>query len=423
MPTVAAETEISAGDTAWVLLSAALVMMMTPALGFFYGGMVRKKNVLAILTQSFIIIALVSIIWVLIGYTLAFGPDNGSGFLGNLAHVGLRGVGMEADPNYSSTIPALAFMIFQAMFAIITPALIIGAFADRMKFAAFILFIIAWSIFVYAPVAHWVWGVGGWIRSLGMLDFAGGTVVHITAGVSALAVALLIGKRVELNAGSEIRPHDITMTIFGAAFLWFGWFGFNAGSALGANGLAAQAFVVTNTAAAAAALSWMAVSWIHNKKPSSMGIVTGAVCGLVAITPASGYVSVASSIIIGVIAGIACYTAVVFIKTRTKLDDALDVFACHGIGGITGAILTGVFAEIAINAAGGNGLIAGNPMLVIIQLIAVIATAAYAFLATIIIFKAIDFVIKLRVTKKEEVLGLDLTQHGEEAYPDIDIPS
>jgi Amt family ammonium transporter len=422
--TVKAETAVDSGDTAWVLASAALVLIMTPALGFFYGGMVRRKNVLAILTQCFIVIALVSIQWVLLGYSLSFAPDAGGiGVIGSLKWLGLRGVGMEPNADYSSTIPALAFMIFQAMFAIITPALIVGSFADRMKFPSFILFILMWVTFVYDPVAHWVWGTGGWLRSLGALDFAGGTVVHITAGISALAAALVIGKRTELNSGSDMRPHDITMIILGASFLWFGWFGFNAGSALGANGIAAQAFVVTNTAAAAAALSWMTVSWLHNKKPGSMGIVTGAVCGLVAITPASGFVSPLASIAIGGAAGVICYLAVVAVKTLTPLDDALDVLACHGIGGITGALLTGIFAQKAINPAGADGLLAGGPSLVATQLIAVLATAVYAFVGTVVILKAIDIAMGLRVKKEEEIIGLDLTQHGEEAYPDMEIPS
>jgi Amt family ammonium transporter len=421
--TAAAESAVDTGDTSWVLISAALVLLMTPALGFFYGGMVRRKNVLAIITQCFVIIALVSVQWVLIGYTLSFGPDLGKlGVIGGLDWIGLRNVGVMPNPDYAATIPALAFMIFQAMFAVITPALIVGSFADRMKFSSFIAFVLLWATLVYDPVAHWVWGVGGWIRGLGALDFAGGTVVHITAGISALAAALVIGRRVELNSGSEIRPHDITMVVLGAALLWFGWFGFNAGSALGAGGLAVQAFVVTNTAAASAALSWMFVSWIHNKKPGSMGIVTGAVCGLVAITPASGYVSVMASIFIGAIAGVVCYAAVVIVKTKTSLDDALDVLACHGVGGMTGALLTGVFAQKIVNPAGADGLLAGNPSLLASQAIAVAATVIYAFVMTVLILKVIDFIMGLRVKREEEVIGLDLTQHGEEAYPDMEIP-
>ncbi|MCX6695774.1 MAG: ammonium transporter [Candidatus Altiarchaeota archaeon] len=362
-----------------------------------------------------------SIQWVLIGYSLSFGPDI-KGFVGSLEYAGLKGVGMTPDANYSSTIPALAFMIFQAMFAVITPALIVGSFADRMKFSSFIVFILLWATIVYDPIAHWVWGVGGWIRTLGALDFAGGTVVHISAGISALVAAVIIGRRIELN-GSGIRPQDITMTILGASFLWFGWFGFNAGSALGANGLAVQAFVVTNTAAAAAAISWMMVSWMHTKKPSSLGIATGAVCGLVVITPASGFVGVPASIAIGILAGAVCYIAVFLLKAYTKIDDALDVLGCHGIGGMLGAVLTGVFAEKAINSAGADGLLAGNTQLVVNQVIAVVAVVAYAAVGTALILKAIDLTLGLRVKKEEEIIGLDLTQHGEEAYPDMEIPS
>jgi Amt family ammonium transporter len=412
---------ISAGDTAWVLISAALVMLMTPALGFFYGGMVRKKNALAILTQCMVILAIVSVQWVLIGYSLSFGPDHG-GIIGGWEYIGLKAVGQEPDPAYAPTIPALVFMAFQMMFAVITPGLIIGSFADRMKFSSFLIFVLLWATLIYDPIAHWVWGVGGWIRNLGALDFAGGTVVHISAGVSAIVAAMVIGRRVELTNGSLLKPHDITMTILGASLLWFGWFGFNAGSALGANGLASQAFVVTNTAAAAAALSWMAVSWLHTKKPSSLGIATGGVCGLVAITPASGYVSVSASIWIGLLAGIVCYLAVVVMKGYTKIDDALDVLACHGVGGILGALLTGVFAQKAINPAGADGLLAGNPGLLVTQAIAVVAVLAYAGIGTYILMKLIDVTIGLRVRKEEEIIGLDLTQHGEEAYPDMEIP-
>jgi Amt family ammonium transporter len=416
--------KIDTGDTSWVITAAALVMLMTPALGLFYGGMVRRKNVLAIITQSFIILSLISLQWVIIGYTLSFGPDFGlHGLIGSLKWFGLNGVGMQPNPDYSATIPAIVFVVFQMMFAVITPALITGAFADRMKLPAFIIFALLWATFVYDPIAHWVWGVGGWIRNLGALDFAGGTVVHISAGVSALAAALVIGRRAELNSGSDMRPHDITMVILGAGLLWFGWFGFNAGSALGANGLAAQAFLVTNTAGAAAALSWMLVSWLHNKKPSSMGIVTGAVCGLATVTPASGYVSVMASIVIGAAAGVVCYLAVNIMKTKTNVDDSLDVLACHGVGGTIGVILTGVFAQKLINPAGADGLLAGNASLVVSQLIAVAATVVYAFVMTIVLLKAIDFAIGLRVRKEEEVIGLDLALHGEEAYPDMEIPS
>ncbi|VVB51158.1 Putative ammonium transporter [uncultured archaeon] len=411
---------INTGDTAWVLISAALVMLMTPALGFFYGGMVRRKNALSIITQCLIILALISVQWVLFGYSLSFGQDIG-GIIGGLNFIGLKGVGAQPDANYSATIPALAFMIFQAMFAVITPGLIVGAFADRMKFSSFLVFVLLWATLIYDPIAHWVWGTGGWIRNMGALDFAGGTVVHISAGISAVVAAIIIGRRLELTNGSDLRPHDITMTILGASLLWFGWFGFNAGSALGANALAVQAFVVTNTAAAAAAISWMLVSWAHTKKPSSLGIATGAVCGLVAITPASGFVSVSASIIIGLIAGAVCYTSVFLLKRHTHIDDALDVLGCHGIGGATGAVLTGVFAQKAINSSGADGLLAGNASLVLTQLTAVAATALYAAIGTAVILKIIDVTLGLRVQKEEEILGLDLTQHGEEAYPDMEI--
>ena len=416
------EADISAGDTSWVLIASAMVLLMTPGVGFFYGGMVRKKNVLAILTQSFIIMGLISVQWVLIGYTLAFGPDI-AGVIGGLDHIGLQGVGMDPNPVYSDTIPELAFMIFQAMFAIITPALIIGSFADRMKFSSFLVFTFLWATFVYDPLCHWVWGSGGWIGEMGALDFAGGTVVHISAGVSALAAALVLGPRLELKNGGEIKPHDITMVVLGAAILWFGWFGFNAGSSLAADGLAAHAFVVTNTAAAAAALSWMLVSWVYEGKPGSMGIVTGAVCGLVAITPAAGFVSPLASIVIGAIAGVVCFLMIVFMKNRTKIDDALDVMACHGMGGIVGALLTGVFASTIVNPGGADGFMAGNPSLLITQIISVLVTMIYAFVLTVLILKAIDIVMGLRVCKEEEIIGLDLTQHGEEAYPDMDLPA
>ncbi len=414
--------EISAGDTSWVLISAALVLLMTPAVGLFYGGMVRGKNVLSVMTQSFVIAALVSIIWVLVGYSLAFAPDTGFGLVGGLQWAGLGGVGA-APSSYAPTIPHSIFMAFQMMFAIITPALIIGAFSDRMKFSALILFVILWSVFVYAPLAHWVWGEGGWLRSLGALDFAGGTVVHISAGLSALVAAILIGRRLENTSGSEIRPHNITMTMIGASLLWFGWFGFNAGSALGANGIAAQAFVTTNTAAAAAALSWMMVSWKHTGKPSSLGIFTGGVCGLVAVTPAAGFVSPISAMIIGAAAGAVCYGMVWLMKRKTDVDDALDVFACHGMGGIVGALLTGFFAERAINPAGADGLLFGGAGLLVSQVVAVVATIAFAVGMTWAILKILDATVGIRVRKEEEILGLDLTQHGEEAYPDMDIPS
>jgi ammonium transporter, Amt family len=403
---------INTGDTAWVLISAALVMLMTPALGFFYGGLVRRKNVLATIMHSFFILALISVQWVLWGYTLAFGPDKG-GFIGGLDFLGLRGVGMEPNADYAATIPHSTFMVFQMMFAVITPALITGAFAERKRFKAFVIFTLAWATFVYAPVAHWVWGVGGWLRVMGALDFAGGTVVHITSGVSALVAATMLGKRV--GFGKEpMDPHDLTMTVLGAGLLWFGWFGFNAGSALGAGGLASQAFMVTNTSAAMAALTWMTVSWIRHGRPSVLGAAAGAVAGLVAITPASGFVDGPASIVIGFVAGIVCFFGVELLKRY--VDDALDVFAVHGIGGIWGALATGIFAQKAINPAGADGLLYGNPKQLLIQAVAVVVVLAYAGVLTAVILKAIDLMIGLRVPEQDEVLGLDTTQHGELAY-------
>jgi len=404
-------TTISAGDTAWLLMSAALVMLMTPALGFFYGGLVRRKNVLATIMHSFFILCLISVQWVLWGYTLAFGPDKG-GIIGGLDWLTLKGVGQEPGP-YAATVPHQAFMVFQMMFAVITPALITGAFAERKRFKAFVVFTLLWATFVYDPVAHWVWG-GGWLGQLGALDFAGGTVVHITSGVSALVAALVLGRRV--GYGREaLEPHDATMTVLGASLLWFGWFGFNAGSAITAGGLAANAFVVTNTAAAMAALTWMTVSWLHKGAPSVLGAAAGAVAGLVAITPASGYVDVSASIIIGLGAGIFCYTAIQLTK-RLRVDDALDVFGVHGVGGAWGAIATGIFATVAVNGAAKDGLLAGNPGQLGIQAIAVGAVIVYSTVMTFVILKLIDVFVGLRVPENEEVLGLDASQHREAAY-------
>ncbi len=402
---------ISAGDTAWLLASAALVMLMTPALGFFYGGLVRRKNVLATIMHSFFILCLISVQWVLWGYTLAFGPDHG-GIIGGLDWLALKGVGQYPGP-YAPTVPHEAFMVFQMMFAVITPALITGAFAERKRFKAFVVFTLLWATFVYDPVAHWVWG-GGWLGQLGALDFAGGTVVHITSGVSALVAALVLGRRVGYGRDA-LEPHDATMTVLGASLLWFGWFGFNAGSAINAGGLAANAFVVTNTAAAMAALTWMTVSWLHKGAPSVLGAAAGAVAGLVAITPASGYVDVSASILIGLGAGVFCYTAIQLTK-RLKVDDALDVFGVHGVGGAWGAIATGIFATVAVNGAAKDGLLAGNPGQLGIQAVAVGASILYSAVMTFVILKLIDVFVGLRVPESEEVLGLDASQHREAAY-------
>jgi len=404
---------INGADTAWVLVSTALVMLMTPALGLFYGGMVRGKNVLSTIMHSFFILALISVQWVLWGYSLAFGPDIG-GIIGGLDWVGLNGVGIEPNADYAATIPHQAFMIFQMTFAVITPALISGAFAERKRFKAFVIFTLLWATLVYAPVAHWVWGVGGWIRTLGALDFAGGTVVHITSGVSALVCALVLGKRI--GYGQEpMQPHNVTMTVLGTALLWFGWFGFNAGSALGSSGLAVSAFVATNTAAAMAALTWMTASWIRHKQPSVLGAACGAVAGLVGITPAAGFVTPMSAIVIGFLAGGGCFIAVELF-VRGRVDDALDVFGVHGVGGIIGALATGIFATKAVNEFGNDGLLYGNPGLLVTQLIAVLAVAAYAAIVTFVLLKAIDALVGIRVSQEEEARGLDSSQHGEVAY-------
>jgi Amt family ammonium transporter len=408
-------SEISGGDTAWVLVSAALVMLMTPGLAFFYGGLVRPKNVLSTLMHSVFILALISVQWVLWGYSLAFGPDvGGFGIIGSLEWIGLHGVGAEPNPDYAKTVPHLAFMAFQMMFAIITPALITGAFAERKRFKAFVLFSLLWATLVYDPLAHWVWGTGGWLKSLGALDFAGGTVVHISSGVSALVAALVLGHRVGLGE-EKMEPHDLTMTVLGGGLLWFGWFGFNAGSALAADGLAASAFVVTNTAAAMGALTWMTVSWAHKGHPSVLGAIAGAVAGLVAITPAAGFVTPTASVLIGLGAGVLCYLAIQ-LREKLRVDDALDVWAVHGIGGTWGAIATGLFATTAVNAAGADGLFYGNPGQLGIQLFTVAVSWAYCGVMTFIILKVIDVVVGLRVPEQEEVLGLDLSQHNEPAY-------
>ena len=404
---------MNAADTAFVLISAALVMLMTPGLALFYGGMVRSKNILSVLMQSFIILGIISLEWSLWGYTMAFGPDHG-GIIGGLTMFGLKGVGMAPSPDYGSTIPHLAFMIFQCMFAIITPALIAGAFAERMKFGAFILFTLLWATFVYNPLCHWVWGVGGWMGRLGALDFAGGTVVHISSGISALAAVLLIGKRKGYGTTAFI-PHNLPMTLTGAGLLWFGWFGFNAGSALASNGLAANAFVVTHLASAAAAVSWVIFEWIHRGKPTTLGVASGAVAGLVAITPASGFVGPISSIIIGFMGGALCYGGVLM-KARLGYDDALDVVGIHGVGGTWGALATGLFACTEINSAGANGLFFGNAAQLWIQFVSVAATMVFAFVMTYIILKFVDLVMGLRISDEEEIRGMDTTVHNEAGY-------
>ena len=413
-PAAPAPLTIDKGDTAWMLTSSLLVLMMTaPGLALFYGGMVRQKNALATLMQSFIIMAVISIQWVLWGYTLAFGPDRG-GIIGGLDWIGLNGVGTEPFETYSKTIPHQAFMLFQMMFAIITPALITGAFAERKKFSAFLLFTVLWATFVYDPLAHWVWADGGWLRKLGALDFAGGTVVHISSGVSALVCAVVMGKR-KGYGHQPMQPHNLPMTVMGAGLLWVGWFGFNAGSALEANGLAASAFLATNTGAAAAALGWMFTEWMMRGKPTVLGAASGAVAGLVAITPAAGFVGPLASIVIGAVAGAICYTAC-NLKSKLGYDDSLDVVGVHGVGGTWGAIATGLFASKAINSAGADGLFYGNPGQLWTQIVAIATTMVLAVVATFVILKVVDALVGLRVTEEEEVSGLDLSQHSETAY-------
>ena len=412
-PTAEGAPKIDTGDTAWMLVSAALVLLMTPGLALFYGGMVRAKNVLGTIMHSFIIIALVTVQWVLWGYSLAFGPDMG-GIIGSLSWFGLTGVGLDPYPDYAATVPHQAFMIYQAMFAIITPALITGAIAERMKFSTFIVFTLLWATLVYDPIAHWVWGVGGWVRKLGALDFAGGTVVHISSGISALAAALLVGRR--KGYGLEpMAPHNLPMTVTGASILWFGWFGFNAGSAIAAGKLSTSAFVVTHVATAGAALSWAVAEWVYKGKPTTLGAASGAVAGLVAITPGSGFVGPIPALIIGLAAGIFCYMGVVG-KNRLGYDDSLDVVGVHGVGGTWGALATGLFASKAINEAGQNGLFFGNPGLFGVQLLTVLVTGVYAFLMTLIILKVLEWTLGLRVSEEEEEMGLDLSQHSETGY-------
>ncbi len=401
------------GDTAWMLAATALVMIMLPGLALFYGGLVRRKNVLSTIMHSFFGLAIVSVVWVLIGFSLAFGPDvNGMGLIGNLDFVGFFNVGLAPSTVYAVTIPFVLFAAFQLMFAAITPALITGAFAERKRFASFVLFTVLWSIVVYSPIAHWVWATDGWLFKLGALDFAGGTVVHASSGVSALIVALLIGRRV-VN-GDRMEPHDIPMTVLGAGLLWFGWFGFNAGSAVAANGLAASAFLVTNTAAAAATLTWVGASYLHKGKVSVVGAACGAVAGLVAITPASGFVTPGGAILIGLVAGGLCYSATL-LRERIKVDDALDVFAVHGVGGTFGAVATGVLATSAIQA-NYKGLIDGNAGQVLTQVVAIGATIAYAVIATFVIVKLVDVILGIRISARDEELGIDLATHGEAAY-------
>jgi Amt family ammonium transporter len=420
----AAVATLNSGDTAWVLVGAALVMLMTPGLAFFYGGLVRRKNILSVLMQCLMILCLISIQWALLGYSLAFGPDKG-GIIGGLEWIGLHHVGGAPNADYAPTIPQTTFMVFQMMFAVITPALIIGAFAERMKFSAFCLFSLLWATLVYDPLAHWVWGKGGFMGLLGgwgALDFAGGTVVHINAGMSALAAALVLGKR--RGYPNDISPpHNLPFAVLGAALLWFGWFGFNAGSALGANGLASGAFVATHLAGATAGIIWSLLDWLFHGKPTTLGMITGAIAGLAAVTPAAGFVTPFGAIGIGVGAAVLPWLAVTFLKTRLGYDDSLDAFGVHGIGGAWGTVAAGLFASAAANpAVGRNGLFygAGGAAQLMTQIKAVCVTIVFSFVMGLILFKIVDILVGLRVTEHEERVGLDLTQHKEAGYTVID---
>ncbi len=402
---------INNADNVWVLISTAMVILMTPALAFFYGGMVRKKNMLSTLMLSVVVVALISVMWVLFGYSIAFGPDH-KGLIGGLDWFGLKGVG-DSPSSYAPTIPHLTFMAFQMAFAIITPALITGAFVERVNFSSVVVFLLAWTTFVYAPVCHWVWADGGWLRAAGVMDFAGGIVVHLTAGVSALAVAIVVGRR-KGHKKYAMDPSNIPFTVLGAFLLWFGWFGFNAGSALTSGALATKAFVNTNTAGATAALVWMLISWIH-RRPSVLGFATGAVCGLAAVTPASGFITPMASMAIGAVAAAASYYAIT-VRMRSDIDDSLDVFPCHGIGGIIGTLAVGIFASKAVNPAGVDGLLYGNAGQLYAQAMAVAVVAVYSYAVTFILSKVIDALFGLRAKDSEEEIGLDISQHGETAY-------
>jgi Amt family ammonium transporter len=408
-----APAKIDTGDTAWVLASSALVLFMTPGLALFYGGMVRRKNVLGTIMHSFVAMGIITIQWVLFGYSLSFGPDIGH-FIGNLDWIGLKNVGFAPNADYGPTVPHQAYMIFQMMFAIITPALISGAIAERFKFSTYCVFMIAWATLVYDPLAHWVWGAGGWLKNMGALDFAGGLVVHISSGVSALACALVLGKRKGYQL-EIMAPHNLTLTILGACILWFGWFGFNAGSAVASGALATSAFVVTHIATGTAAMSWMVTEWIHRGKPTALGAASGAVAGLVAITPASGFIGPLPAMLLGIFAGAVCYGAV-NLKSRFGYDDSLDVVGVHGVGGSLGALFTGFFASKLINDAGGDGLFFGNAAQVGIQALSVVSAWIYSFVVTFIILKILDATMGLRVSEEDESTGLDLTQHGEVGY-------
>ena len=411
---------LNPGDISFVVICTLVVFLMTPGLALFYGGMVRKRNVLSIMMQSYAAMGLVTVIWVLVGYSLAFGPDHGH-IIGGLDWIGLRGVGLSPNSDYAPTIPHLLFFLFQLMFAIITPAVISGATAERLRFTAFVLFIIFWSTFVYIPLAHWVWGVGGWMRNLGVMDFAGGTVVEVASGVSGLVAAFIVGKRLKVGYEWNI-PHHMPNVLLGGGLLWFGWFGFNAGGAMGANGVAVLALATTQLAGATGMIGWALVEWLHRRQITVFGAVSGIISALVAITPAAGYVSTVSALLIGFIAGGVCYLAVSILKGKLGYDDALDVFGIHGIGGTWGTIATGIFADLSLNPQGKNGWINGGGFEpVLIQLFAVLAVYMFAGIMTLVILKGIALITPLRASDEEQVNGLDLTQHREKAYPDFEL--
>jgi Amt family ammonium transporter len=405
--------KVDTGDTAWVLVSSAFVLaMLMPGLALFYGGLVRTKNVLGTIMQSVMILSVVSLLWILFGYSLAFGPDKG-GVIGGLEWVGLSGVGSEPHPVYGPTIPHQAFMLFQLMFAAIAPALITGAFAERKRFTSVVLFAALWSVFVYVPLAHWIWG-GGWLAKLGALDFAGGAVIHISSGAAALVCAIVLGKR--RGYGTDyMAPHNLPMTLLGTGFLWFGWFGFNGGSALGANGIAVSAIIATHAAAAMGAIAWCGAEWAHRGKPTVLGVASGAVAGLATVTPAAGYIAPMSAIAIGLVAGMTCYAAIVW-KGRFGYDDSLDVVGIHGVGGVIGILATGLFASKVVNPGGADGLFFGNPGLFGIQLLVAAVTTIFSIIGTFVILKLVDSMTGLRVSSEEEATGLDLSQHNERAY-------
>ncbi len=404
---------INTGDTAFIMAAAGLVLLMTPGLALFYAGMVRSKNVLGTILQSFIMISVVSIEWVYLGYTMSFGPDVG-GFIGDLSWFALNGVTAEPSPDYATTIPQLVFMIYQCMFAVITPALITGAFAERVRFAPFLIFSLAWTILVYNPVCHWVWGSGGWLAAKGVLDFAGGLVVHLTCGMAALAAVMVIGPRKNYGR-ANFMPHNLTMTLLGTGLLWFGWFGFNAGSALAANGVAATAFVSTHLGGMAGMAMWTGMEWWRDGKPTTLGAASGAIAGLATITPAAGFVGPNSAIIIGLLAGLCCYLAVSF-KNRMGFDDSLDVVGIHGLGGLIGTICLGIFASKAVNPAGADGLLAGNAAFLGTQLFGILVVGAYAFVVSWVLCKVIDMAMGMRLASDNEMIGLDQAEHSETAY-------